>query len=98
MESVKSALFLVCLCFFEAQIQSMKAAGDANRRTASFFFFFFAVCVILILTSHFDIDIIIHTDCIMLSLIDVFGENQLLTFDILSVFELCAASIMSSGF
>lgn len=37
MESVKSALFLVCLCFFEAQIQSMKAAGDANRRTASIF-------------------------------------------------------------
>lgn len=49
MESVKSALFLVCLCFFEAQIQSMKAAGDANRRTASFFFFC-RLCY-----SHFDI-------------------------------------------
>lgn len=48
MESVKSALFLVCLCFFEAQIQSMKAAGDANRRTASFFFC--RLCY-----SHFDI-------------------------------------------
>lgn len=67
--------------FCKAQVQWMKAAGDASWRTDSIFAFHIAHGPV-ILTSYFDIDIIIPTDCTMLSLIDVFGDISLwlLTF------------------
>lgn len=67
--------------FCKAQVQWMKAAGDASWRTDSIFAFPIAHGPV-ILTSHFDIDIIIPTDSTMLSLIYVFGDISLwrLTF------------------
>lgn len=53
-----------------------RAAGDENWSTDSISVAHGTV----IFTSHFDIDIIICTDYTRLSLIDVFGEYQLLTF------------------
>lgn len=77
----KICLILAAWLFREAQVQSTKAAEDENWRTDSISAFSVAHGTV-IMTSHFDIDIIIRTDCTMLLLIDVFGDISfwLLTF------------------